>query len=117
MSTTRARTRTPKPAAETRIQRYMRQRCDEAFSFQEMVGEGDLDLDALAKSLWERDRRAGANVRRIKETDDQVLRAALPEALQKRFRDYIDAIEGLTLYYAEVGYLLGLEAAAAMRNR
>ncbi|MGE0450224.1 MAG: hypothetical protein AB7Q29_11650 [Vicinamibacterales bacterium] len=103
------------PPIEETIREYAQQRIDAAVSFHEIVGSGELGLDALAEELLDRDREAGANCDRVDHNDDERLREALPEALQEMFRRYVDAVEGMQVYYAEAGYMLGLEVAAALK--
>jgi hypothetical protein len=101
--------RTPRPTVEQRVRDYAIEQVECALSFESLAAGNGLDLDELAKDLLERDRRAGANVHHVKVDEDSVLRQSLPEDLQMRFRNYVDSIEGMALYFAQAGYILGLE--------
>ena len=95
----------------------VRHRLESAIDFHEFIGDGAIALDELARAIQREDVRAGANVRPVNHEDDAALQNALPtEALRTRFRNYVDALQGECLYYAEAGYELGLEVAREMQR-
>lgn len=102
------------PNPEDSTERDVLARLETAISFQEMIGDGDIELDQLANHFIDADIKAGANRRRPKESDYNAIYAALPKDLQDKLRQYIDDVEAKTISYAEAGYFVGLAAARAL---